>query len=59
MKLINLNKKIWKGELVIPIKSSDINVGIFSILGEKKEYFSNNPNNGTPEFHSPELFLRL
>ena len=56
---VTLEQNIWSGQLVIPIdKKGDYFIGIFSILGVNKEFFSNNPNSGQPDFHRPELFKR-
>jgi hypothetical protein len=56
---VTLDDTTWTGQLIIPISlSGDYFVGVFSILGVNKEFFSNNPNKGLPDFHRPELFTR-
>ncbi len=57
---VELNDNKWSGKLIIPVsKNSDLYIGVFSMLGINKEFFSNNPNQGKPDFHRPELFMRL
>ena len=57
---VRQSENIWTSEIEVNQSIKNYQIGAFACLGETREFYSLNPNlEENPDFHRPELFLRV